>query len=176
MGSVWRWPGCVCATALLLVTSMASPARAFKFGPKDTMELRGKVYTQYTVATEESQEYTQPDINPGDMKQWRTFYNPEFEVDFRRLTGISSYLDELQGRVAVWGFYDGIYDFGPERYRQNLGKTKNTLNTAGADAETAFYSWGRTDQEALQNRGRRRDGREFYGRRVRVNEAYVDVA
>jgi len=176
MSGVSRWSGCVFATALLFFAGTAPPARAFKFGPKDTLDLRGKVYTQYTVATEESQEYTQPDINPGDMKQWRTFYNPEFEVDLRRLAGLSSYIDELQGRVAVWGFYDGIYDFGPERYSQNLGKTKQTLNTAGADAETAFYSWGRSDAAALENRGRRRDGREFYGRRVRVNEAYVDVA
>src|SRR4029453_2958315 len=57
-----------------------------------------------------------------------------------------------------------------------LGKTKDTQNTAGADAQAAFYSWGRSNAAALENRGQRRDGREFYGRRVRVNEAYVDVA
>ena len=161
---------------VLVLFCAASDAHAFKFGPKDSLEVRGKVYTQFTVATEESQEYTQPEINPGDMKQWRTFYNPEFEVDFRRLLGAQSWIDELEGRVAVWGFYDGIYDFGPERYAQNLEKTRNTRNTVGADAQAAFYSWGRSTAAALQNRGQRRDGREFYGRRVRVNEAYVDVA
>jgi len=165
------------ALAVVMLLLWSGSALAFKFGPKDAMVVRGKVYTQYTVATEESQAYTLPEINPGDMKQWRTFYNPEFEVDFRRLVGLgSTYVDELQGRVAVWGFYDAIYDFGPERYAQNLGKTKDTQNTAGADAQAAFYSWGRSNAAALENRGQRRDGREFYGRRVRVNEAYVDVA
>jgi hypothetical protein len=151
-------------------------ASAFRFGPKDSLEFRGKVYTQYTVATEESQEYTQPEINPGDMKQWRTFYNPELDVDFRRLLGVKGILDEFEGRVAVWGFYDGIYDFGPERYAQNLARTKQTRNSVGANATTAFYSWGRSLAAALENRGERRDGREFYGRRVRVNEAYADFA
>jgi hypothetical protein len=160
-----------------LVMLWSGTASAFKFGPKDSFDIRGKVYTQFTVATEESQEYTQPEINPGDMKQWRTFYNPEFEVDFRRLLGVQTWVDELEGRAAVWGFYDGIYDFGPERYAQNLEKTRNTRNSVGnVDAQTAFYSWGRGLAAALNNRGQRRDGREFYGRRVRVNEAYVDVA
>jgi hypothetical protein len=160
----------------LVVVLWSGSALAIKFGPKNAIEIRGKVYTQYTVATEESQEYTQPEINPGDMKQWRTFYNPELEVDFRSMIGAQGWLDELEGRAAVWGFYDAIYDLGPERYAQNLGRTKQTKNTLGNDATTAFYSWGRSVAAALQNRGQRRDGREFYGRRVRVNEAYVDVA
>jgi hypothetical protein len=164
------------AVAFLVVVLWSGSALAIKFGPKNAIEIRGKVYTQYTVATEESQEYTQPEINPGDMKQWRTFYNPELEVDFRSMIGAQGWLDELEGRAAVWGFYDAIYDLGPERYAQNLGRTKQTKNTLGNDATTAFYSWGRSVAAALQNRGQRRDGREFYGRRVRVNEAYVDVA
>lgn len=164
------------AVAGMVVVLWSGSALAFKFGPKNAIELRGKVYTQYTVATEESQEYTQPDINPGDMKQWRTFYNPELEVDFRSMIGAKGWLDEFEGRAAVWGFYDAIYDLGPERYAQNLGRTKQTKNTLGNEATTAFYSWGHSVAAALQNRGQRRDGREFYGRRVRVNEAYVDVA
>jgi hypothetical protein len=164
------------AVAGMVVVLWSGTALAITFGPKNAIEIRGKVYTQYTVATEESQEYTQPDINPGDMKQWRTFYNPELEVDFRSLIGAQGWVDELEGRAAVWGFYDAIYDLGPERYAQNLGRTKQTKNTLGNDATTAFYSWGHSVAAALQNRGQRRDGREFYGRRVRVNEAYVDVA
>lgn len=164
------------AAAALAGLLVASPAAAIRFGPKDSLELRGKVYTQYTVATERSEKFTQPQINPGDLKQWRTFYNPEFEVDFRRLLGVRKLLDELKGRVAIWGFYDGIYDFGPKRFRQNLARTKRTRNTDGLNAQAAFYSKGRSEAEALENRGSRRDGREFYGRRTRVNEAYLSVA
>jgi hypothetical protein len=155
---------------LAMLASSPRDASALRFGQNDAVELRGKVYTQYTVATEESQEYTQPEINPGDMKQWRNFYNPELEVDFRKLTGWRGFFTDLSGRLAIWGFYDGIYDFGPERYRQNLSLT------AQPGVAAAFYSEGHTVEEALNNTGRRRDGREFYGRRTRVNEAYLNFA
>ena len=160
------------ATIVVLATLVsARDARAIRFGQNDAVELRGHFYTQYTVATEQSQEYTQPSIDPGNMKQWRNFYNPELEVDFRKLTGWrGGFLDQLTGRLTIWGFYDGIYDFGPERYEQTLDLTKHP----GVDA--AFYSEGYSVQQALDNTGRRRDGREFYGRRTRVNEAYLNLA
>ncbi|MEW6268529.1 MAG: DUF1302 family protein [Thermodesulfobacteriota bacterium] len=145
-------------------------ADAIKFGQNDAVELRGRFYSQVTLSTEYSQEYTQPPIDPGNLKQWRNFYNPELEVDFRRLTGWRGFFDDISGRLAIWGFYDGIYDFGPERYRENLAKTKNF------GVEAAFYSEGYSVEQALNNTGRRRDGREFYGRRTRVNEAYLNLS
>jgi hypothetical protein len=150
---------------LAMLASSPGIASAIRFGQNDSVELRGHFYTQYTVATEQSQEYTQPDINPGDMKQWRNFYNPELEVDFRKLTGWRSFLTDFSGRLAIWGFYDGIYDFGPERYAQNLDRTKNPGQPAPFGA--ALYSEGHSIAEALNNTGSRRDGREFYGRAVR---------
>ena len=158
----------IAAAATLGASSRA--AHAIVFGQNDAVELRGRVYSQFTVATEQSKLYTQPPIDPGNMKQWRTFYNPELEVDFRKLVGWRSFFDQLSGRLAIWGFYDGLYDFGPERYRQNLAKTKQP------GVEAAFYSEGYSYEQALDNTGRRRDGREFYGRRTRVNEAYLNFA
>ena len=169
-GGRLRRCGGMAVIALALLVSSPRIASAIRFGQNDAVELRGHFYTQYTVATEQSQEYTQPDINPGDMKQWRNFYNPELEVDFRKLTGWRGFFTDVSGRLAIWGFYDGIYDVGPERYAQNLDKTKNP----GVDA--AFYSEGHSTIAALNNNGRRRDGREFYGRRTRVNEAYLNLA
>jgi len=156
--------------ALALLAAMPSVASAIRFGQNDAVEIRGRFYSQVTVATEVSQEYTQPTIDPGNLKQWRNFYNPELEVDFRKLTGWRSFFSDLSGRLAIWGFYDGIYDYGPERYRQNLALAKNP----GVDA--ALYSEGYSIDQALTNSGRRRDGREFYGRRTRVNEAYLNFA
>jgi hypothetical protein len=156
--------------ALAWLAAAPSTALAIRFGQNDAVEIRGRFYSQVTVATEVSQEYTQPTIDPGNLKQWRNFYNPELEVDFRKLTGWRGFFSDLSGRLAIWGFYDGIYDYGPERYRQNLGLTKNP----GVDA--AFYSEGYSIEQALDNTGRRRDGREFYGRRTRVNEAYLNFA
>jgi hypothetical protein len=157
---------------ITLATLAASPrsADAIRFGPDDSIEVRGRVYSQVTLSTEYSQEYTQPPIDPGNLKQWRNFYNPELELDFRKMTGWRSFFSDISARLAIWGFYDGIYDFGPERYRQNLNLTAKP----GVDA--AFYSEGHSVEQALDNTGRRRDGREFYGRRTRVNEAYLNLA
>jgi hypothetical protein len=123
MGRV-RW--CI-FVATLLASLLVVPrhAQAIRFGPDDSVEVRAHVYSQATVSTEYSQPYTQPPIDPGNLKQWRNSYNPELEVDFRKLTGWRSVFDELTGRLAIWGFYDGIYDFGPARYASNLLKTKN---------------------------------------------------
>jgi len=158
--------------ALMLGSIIAAPsaALAIRFGQDDAVELRGHFYSQFTVATEPTQQYSQPPIDGGNMKQLRNFYNPELEVDFRKLTGWRSFFSDLSGRLAIWGFYDAIYDIGPERFAENLLKTKNP------PAESAFYSEGYSVAQALDNTGRRRDGREFYGRRTRVNEAYLNFA
>lgn len=169
-GGTLRRCGGMAMVVLAMLASSPRVASAVRFGQNDAVELRGRFYTQYTVATEESQLYTQPSINPGDMKQWRNFYNPELEVDFRKLTGWRSFLTDFSGRLAIWGFYDGIYDVGPERYAQNLDETKQP------GVEAAFYSQGHSTIAALNNDGSRRDGREFYGRRTRVNEAYFNIA
>jgi hypothetical protein len=162
--------GWLAAVALASLAVAPRPALAIRFGQEDAVEFRGKVYSQFTVATEETKPYSQPEMNAGDMKQWRNFYNPELEIDFRKLTGWRSFFSDFSGRLAIWGFYDGIYDFGPERFSQNLAKTKNP------GVEAAFYSEGYSVDQALSNTGRRRDGREFYGRRTRVNEAYLNFA
>jgi hypothetical protein len=38
---------------------------------------------------------------------------------------LAELLQRPERRLAIWGFYDGIYDIGPERFAQNLLKTKN---------------------------------------------------
>ncbi len=166
---VARWSAAIAVACVVLLPSSAD---AIRFGQNDAVELRGRAYSQVTLSTEYSQFYTQPPIDPGNLKQWRTFYNPELEVDFRKLTGWRGFFDDVSGRLAIWGFYDGIYDFGPERYRQALARTKNY----GPATNTAFYSEGHSIEQALSNSGRRRDGREFYGRRTRVNEAYLNFS
>ena len=102
----------------MLVMLWSGTASALKFGPKDALDVRGKVYTQYTVATEESQEYTLPEINPGDMKQWRTFYNPEFEVDFRRLVGVRHLGRRARGPSRGLGLLRRDLRLGPDATRR----------------------------------------------------------
>ena len=133
----WRW---VVVAALAWLAAAPSSALAIRFGQNDAVEVRGKFYSQFTVATEVSEEYTQPTINAGDMKQWRNFYNPELEVDFRKLTGWRGFFSDFSGRLAIWGFYDGLYDVGPERYRQNLALTKKPRRRRGVSTRRATRS------------------------------------
>jgi hypothetical protein len=75
-----RW---LAAVALGSIVAAPSVALAIHFGQDDAVELRGHFYSQFTVATEPTQAYSQPPIDGGNMKQLRNFYNPELEVDFR---------------------------------------------------------------------------------------------
>lgn len=175
------------ALALLVLLSGLVAARiasAIEFGPNDAFTIRGKFYAQYTIATEHSKKESNgtalnqagavPSRNGGDMIQQRNFMNPEFEVDFRRLVKpVKKWIDEFEGRVALWGFYDGIYDYGPERWSQVLSQYReHELQEVSKATEVALINGvasfpnGRYDRQA----------RRIYGRRMRVNEAYVDLA
>lgn len=103
----------------LSVVLVGGRAAAVQFGPDEAFTLRGRFYTQLSIATEPTKKESNgtalnpagavPSRNGGDLIQHRNFMNPEFEVDFRRLMHpLEKWLDELQGRVALWGFYDGI--------------------------------------------------------------------
>ncbi len=176
------------ALALTVVSSAllaARPAAGLEFGPNDAFTLRGRFYTQFSIATEHSKKESNgtslnpagavPSRNGGDLIQHRNFMNPEFEVDFRRLAKpVKKWLDEFEGRVALWGFYDGIYDYGPERWRTVLSQyrehelqqvSKGTQIRLGDDG-TVEFPGGVYERQA----------RRIYGRRIRVNEAYVDLA
>lgn len=172
-------------TLLGSVLGVARPATALDFGPNKAFTLRGRFYTQFSIATEHTKKESDgtaldpagavPSRNGGDMIQHRNFMNPEFEVDFRRLAKpVKKWIDELEGRVALWGFYDGIYDYGPERWRTVLAQyssnelqrvSKGTLIDRAEDG-TVIFPGGVYERQA----------RRVYGRRMRVNEAYVDIA
>lgn len=166
--------------ALLGVTS----AWAIEFGPNDAFTIRGRFYSQYTIATEHSKKESNgtaldpagaiPSRNGGDMIQNRNFMNPEFEVDFRRLVRpIKGWLDEFEGRVALWGFYDGIYDYGPERWRQVLAQYRShELQQVSKGTQIELVNGVVQFPAGIYARQPRR----IYGRRMRVNEAYVDLA
>lgn len=183
---VSRIPRAVLVLSLTLgALVLARSGAAVEFGPNDAFTLRGRFYTQLSLATEKTKKESNgtaldpagavPSRNGGDMVQQRNFMNPEFEVDFRRLSDpIKTWIDELEGRVALWGFYDGIYDYGPERWRTVLSQYR--------ESELQQVSKGtqieRNDQNRVVFPGGiyERQARRTYGRRLRVNEAYVDLA
>lgn len=173
---------------MLAVMLLAPHAAAIEFGPDDAFTLRGKVYSQFTVATEQTKSYSDgtgldkggaiPSRNAWDMTQWRNFMNPEFEVDFRKLAHpTKSWVDELEGRVALWGFYDGIYDFGPQRWSQvNAAYNDHTLQSVTEGTQIELVDTPNGKRVQFPAGVYQRQPRGVYGRRIRVNEAYVDVA
>ncbi len=170
----WSWP------ALLLAALVASDALAIQFGPEEAFDFRGKVYGQYTIATEDSQAYSNgtaldpagtPRRVTGNMVQNRFFYAPEFEVNFKRLlrrTEARKWLDEFEGRVSVWGFYDGLYDYGPKGWSEVVADYRRR--------ELQFVTQGYRISEAMNQTAAHRNPRDVYGANTRVNEAYVDIA
>ncbi len=165
---------------LLVAALIASDALAFQFGPEEAFDFRGKVYGQYTIATEDSQAYSNgtaldpagtPRRVTGNMVQNRYFYAPEFEVNFKRLMRrmeARKWFDELEGRVSVWGFYDGLYDYGPKGWSQVVADYRRQ--------ELQFVTKGYRISEAMNQTATHRNPRDVYGASTRVNEAYVDIA
>ena len=147
------------------------PASALSLDQEGVFQLRARAYSQVTFATEDSQRFvTDPPKFAGQVMQWRNFMNPEFEVKATSLLP-PGWLDELSGRLALWGFYDGLYDFGPEQYAERAAAIKFHVDPHGA-----YQTKGDTRNQALAGNALARNVRDIYGRRIRVNEAYVDVA
>ena len=163
----------VVTVAGTIVTALlgARAAHALALDQDDVFRLRGRAYSQVSIATEDSQRFvTDPPKFAGQVMQWRNWANPEFEVKATSLLP-AGWLDELSGRLALWGFYDGLYDFGPVQYRERAAEIKFHVNPHGA-----FQTKGDSRNQAIAGNGLARNVRDIYGRRIRVNEAYVDVA
>jgi len=107
-------------------------AHAYFLDDARRFDVRARIYSQVSVATEETTEKP-PDISPGDILSQRNFYNPEFDAnlsDFMQWTGA----EEFKFRFAWWGFYDGIYDYLDEKWAAGnpqlaISHTKNVYNS-----------------------------------------------
>lgn len=165
------------ATVLALWGASAGTAFAVFLDPDKAIDLRIRSYAQVSIATEDSQEgVTDPPKFRGQMMQNRYFMNPELDVDLNTWAP-KHWFDELEMRFAAWGFYDGIYDYGPKGYDERLFESKYHVDREGNPCPNCGYQTkARSNEAALAGQATRRDGRWIYGRRVRLNEAYLDVA
>jgi len=160
--------------ALVVVTACAlSPrtARALYFDEDQNFSLRMRAYSQVSMATEDSQfAVTDPPKFAGQVMQWRNFFNPEFEAKFVSFLP-AGWLDDFSGRLALWGFYDGLYDFGPKQYAERAADIKFHQGPHGM-----YQTKGDTRNQAIEGNALQRNVRDIYARRIRVNEAYVNVS
>jgi hypothetical protein len=162
---------------IALAVMIASPAGAIFLDPDKGVELRFRGYAQVSIATQDSQDLvTDPPKFSGQVMQNRYFMNPELEFDFTKWLG-TDWFDDLSARFAVWGFYDGLYDYLPVQYAERLSESKFHVDAQGNPCATCgFQTKARSNEAAFEGRAKRRDGRWIYGRRIRLNEAYLDMA
>ena len=106
--------GAVYALVLLAALALLSPARAYYLTGDRDFEIRARLYTEATVAAEKSEPQTKPARAPFQLISHRTFFNPEFDAKLARR--LRAPLDDLSFRLALWGFYDGLYDYGTSQY------------------------------------------------------------
>jgi len=113
-----------CSILLVAVSLFAAgPVAGLYLDEDRDVAFRARIYSQASIRLENSSTDTVPRTRTGQLVQHRNFYNPEFDA---RLTKYTSWMkgtgldwlapEELSFRVAAWGFYDGIYDYGSSQF------------------------------------------------------------
>ncbi|HZR79671.1 MAG TPA: DUF1302 family protein [Candidatus Binatia bacterium] len=184
-----RWENCAgwwrhavrgVAGALVATLVASGSAWALYLDEDRNISLRLRAYAQASMATQGSEVQSDPGKGVGQFVSQRNFFNPEFEIKFNPYveswTG-TSWLDEFSGRLALWGFYDGYLDYGPQQYANRAHQAKFHFDQNGAPfPHGAFQTEGYSIEQLSEGRGSRRDTRDVYAHRIRVNEAYVNIA
>ena len=126
------WLAWVASGVLLLA---ASGARAIYLDEDQNVTLRARIYSQASIRIENSSVDTEPTTKSGQLIQHRNFFNPELDA---KLTSYTNWMrggwldwlvpDDLRFRIAGWGFYDGIYDYGSAQFNQSQLKINKTFN------------------------------------------------
>jgi len=167
------------AAAALLLALTSRRTDAFFLDDAHDFELRARAYTEAALATEHSEPQTTPGRAPLQLISHRTFVSPELEGKLAPY--LPGGLDDVSFRLALWGFYDGIYDYGTGQYDR------------ARQALKARFTEGRTDTAPVTRTDELRDTRKIYTYQpdpvlghdndpgevadlpFRINEAYVNV-
>jgi hypothetical protein len=181
-GTRARWAA-VTAVALIGVLLTGGTARALYLDEDRNVSLRMRAYAQATMATQGAEVQTDPGKGVGQIISQRNYFNPEFEIKFDPYLESwfdFDWLDEFSGRLALWGFYDGYLDYGPVQYANRAHQAKfhfsEEFPPPAGFPHGAYQTKGYTIRQAMGGWGDARDARDIYGRRIRVNEAYVNIA
>ena len=154
-----------------VLIALASPAHAYFLDADRKFDFRLRAYSETDVAAEKSQPQTVPSRVPFQVISHRNFFNPEFDA---KLTSYQHWLDDWSFRLALWGFYDGIYDYATGQYDRARRSLQGRI------------SQGHTDTAAITRTDQLVDARKVYEYQpdpvlgsygevpFRVNEAYFN--
>lgn len=116
--SGWWW-----ALTLVLALGLARAAGALYLDDDQNINLRARIYSQGSIRVQDSRTDTVPTTKAGQLVQHRNFFNPELEA---KLTSYTKWMktnflsfmapDDFSGRLAAWGFYDGVYDYASGQF------------------------------------------------------------
>jgi hypothetical protein len=120
----WQWRACVLAAVALLIPAVR--AHAFYLDDNHDFEVRGRFYSQWAFAAEYSEPQTVPARAPMQLIESRNFMNPEFDAKLTRYVPFS--LDDFSFRLALWGFYDGIYNYGTSQYDRAINNLQGRIS------------------------------------------------
>ncbi len=144
MGRTTRCGRCLLA-ALVAVFGITTTAEAIYLDQEQNVSLRVRAYSQASIRTEKSEEDTVPAVFSGQLVSHRNFFNPELDA---KLTAYTAFLkntpldflapDDFAGRVAGWGFYDGVYDYGAKQIN-HAGRAVNA--SFGDLTTTPRHAW-----------------------------------
>jgi hypothetical protein len=126
--------------AALVALTFAQPAAALYLDEDQNVSLRTRIYSQASISTNVFQGDSTPAFRQGQLVQNRFFFNPELEAKLTPYTtwmkgaGMSGVApDDLSFRLAAWGFYDGIYDYGTSQYSNTASAINRGYPTINPD-------------------------------------------
>lgn len=161
----------IAPVVVLLLLALPLGAAAVNLDQAGHLKLRARLYTEASIAIEDSQPQTRTTHAAGQLLSHRTFFSPELDADLRPWLSLG--LDEFSFRLALWAFYDGVYDYATSQYDR------------ARDALGARFSEGVTSSAPVTRTDRRRSPYAVYAYQpdpvlsedmpLRVNEAYVNL-
>jgi hypothetical protein len=181
-----------------VVLLLSTGARGIYLDDEQNITLRARIYSQFSVRSEDSQVFTFPDTFTGQLVSNRNFFNPEVDA---KLTSYMNWMngswadfmspDDFRFRIAAWAFYDGIYDYGSQNFDHQQAQINSTFNTAvpGMTPRTnGWYVKGASIKLpsnpvlGAQNFNQVFPGssemvpRDIYAHQARVNELYLSYS
>ena len=124
------------------------------FGAHGELQLSGKLETRLTLSTEDREGYTSPKVDAGSMLQHRNLAY----VELKHMLS-----ENLNYRLVGRGLYEGVYEYGPDEYRQVRDANPDVIDDFSRDADLwegyaditfdrmywrlgkQIVSWGETD-------------------------------
>ena len=156
---------------VLLACVVARSAAAIYLDDEQQISLRTRIYSQATLRTQDTSGDTTPPSAPGQLIQHRNFYNPELEaklvsyLSWMKGSGMSFLApDSLDFRLAGWGFYDGLYDYGTQQFDQARKQLK------------ARFSQADSVDDVVKGTDNVVHARDIYAHQNRVNELYLSYS